>query len=839
MADGISKDDLVEAMAKVFGRDGKNKDNKMAWDPKVAKEFEKSMQDSIEQIKKSTTFGKTFETMLRGQRGAYVDTSEKLNQLNKDIDALQKEYQTSTNQTAKARLIEEQNAKIASRTELEKATAVNRTRVGLQNFAVGIGEVIGGMTAATFSLAKNLQGGGDGLAAAGAFAAASAQQTGKAVSEVGKFMGALGPVIALLAPLLTKIFPQLAKIPKIGPIFAIAGTAIGALGLVAETTGEKIGNLAKETIDYLNKELENTNKAFRSITQSGALLSGGMTEMRQAAATAGLDVTMLSNVVKDSSQNMSQMGIGMGEATKRIAGISGELRKSDLGMQLRNLGYNAEEQASLAASVAANLRAAGDTRVRSDRDVAEMTVRYGKDLKILGDITGQDAKKKMEEARARAMEQDLLAEAMARGGPEAMEKLRNQLATMPDVMKKGYLEFVSSGGEAITDVATNVMLQQNPRLMEQYQTMFATLGDGNKSASDALTETGRLTEQTVAYARDNAAATREIAIAARLAGTQTTEAITSFNNKLIAASTTFGEDVTARAKTSADKLAETIDPLTRNINTINEKMDALRAGIADKLTGAVTSYSNTLARGVETIEQALIRLGFKKEAGEVSGGPKGPGTGEKIGQATGELAGNVAGAAIGGTLGRMATTKIGAAIGTAIMPGVGTAIGAGLGFLAGGLLGTLTGKLGAYIGKKFDDKADDVAVGSVADVPLAADGNVLTGPAKGYLAMLHGTEAVVPLPNGRRIPVDLDLADLTTSINKLSVGVESSGPQAAADSNKETYNKIYQDIQTMTAKTESKSESMMQDQLRMLSEIKDILATSNSLQQQYVYNTYK
>ena len=35
----------------------------------------------------------------------------------------------------------------------------------------------------------------------------------------------------------------------------------------------------------------------------------------------------------------------------------------------------------------------------------------------------------------------------------------------------------------------------------------------------------------------------------------------------------------------------------------------------------------------------------------------------------------------------------------------------------------------------------------------AANGGVLSGPASGYAATLHGTEAVVPSPDGRSIPV--------------------------------------------------------------------------------------
>jgi len=36
-----------------------------------------------------------------------------------------------------------------------------------------------------------------------------------------------------------------------------------------------------------------------------------------------------------------------------------------------------------------------------------------------------------------------------------------------------------------------------------------------------------------------------------------------------------------------------------------------------------------------------------------------------------------------------------------------------------------------------------------------ADGGISTGPNSGYMTQLHGTEAVVPLPNGRSIPVEI------------------------------------------------------------------------------------
>ena len=47
------------------------------------------------------------------------------------------------------------------------------------------------------------------------------------------------------------------------------------------------------------------------------------------------------------------------------------------------------------------------------------------------------------------------------------------------------------------------------------------------------------------------------------------------------------------------------------------------------------------------------------------------------------------------------------------------------------------------------------AVGAVGSFLGFSQGGIASGPSSGYPAMLHGTEAIVPLPNGRSIPVEM------------------------------------------------------------------------------------
>ena len=53
-----------------------------------------------------------------------------------------------------------------------------------------------------------------------------------------------------------------------------------------------------------------------------------------------------------------------------------------------------------------------------------------------------------------------------------------------------------------------------------------------------------------------------------------------------------------------------------------------------------------------------------------------------------------------------------------------------------------------------------------SDVKGRAMGGISTGPVSGYTEVLHGTEAVVPLPDNKTSPVSLDSSSITASLNQ-------------------------------------------------------------------------
>jgi hypothetical protein len=54
------------------------------------------------------------------------------------------------------------------------------------------------------------------------------------------------------------------------------------------------------------------------------------------------------------------------------------------------------------------------------------------------------------------------------------------------------------------------------------------------------------------------------------------------------------------------------------------------------------------------------------------------------------------------------------------------------------------------------DAGSNLFDGAVGLIPGFSEGGIATGPSSGYPAMLHGTEAIVPLSGGRSIPVEIN-----------------------------------------------------------------------------------
>jgi hypothetical protein len=169
------------------------------------------------------------------------------------------------------------------------------------------------------------------------------------------------------------------------------------------------------------------------------------------------------------------------------------------------------------------------------------------------------------------------------------------------------------------------------------------------------------------------------------------------------------------------------------VTALEADTQKLKAAMTNELTPAITSFAGQLQRGIGTVKQALDKLGISQKT-----------TGEKIGGVVGGGAGMVGGG--------MAGAATGAALGSLVGP-IGTIVGG----LIGGAIGSWGGgeagaSVGEWAGSKF-------AVGGIVDRPTRA----LIGEA-------GMPEAIIPMPNGKGVPVSLDMSSMMANMKDMSTG---------------------------------------------------------------------
>ena len=700
MAD-LSKEDLNAVFEKFFGTKLGTK-----IDPKDFQAMIDGVKKTSKELKDSLPVSKQFNSLLKGTIQQYQDISADLDNLEKSIVAAR----VAGDELAESELIQAKN-------QIKQTAALNNTKIALTNFGIGVAGVLGTLADGALDYAKNLQGGASGVQSATAAAVATAKAAGEAAESTGTLMSGAGSVLQLFS----------GRFRSFGKGLELFGTAVGVIG-------KKAADLSAKALEYLGKELDRTQKAYKEVTDTGAVLAGGMTELRNRAADAGLDVEQFANAIKNSREDLSMMGMGLGEGAKRMGAVNKELRNSQFGTQLQKLGYSMEEQANLSAQVMANQNAAGNKRILSDAAIAAQTAQYGKDLKVLADITGEDAKKAQEKARLQSQEADLLAEALKQGGPDAVEKLQAQLRSLPEGLKKGYMEYVSSGGKAVADVATNIAMSTNKEIAPTFAGMFQTLGDTSKDASAAQDETTKYREKIGKYQLENLDSAEQIAMGLRFTGDATLNGATQIFNDLILSGRKIGDGATKAARNATEGAAINTAPLDQAVADLEADAQRTKAALTKELTPAITQTAETFKSTAKSIKQTMDELGLREKS-----------TGEKVGNVSGGITGAVGGGTLGASLGAAA----GGALGTMLLPGIGTIGGAELGGWAGGALGSLLGgwggeAAGGWLGSKF------------------AVGGVVNKPTKALIGEAGMPEAVIPMPDGKSIPIAMPAAANTS-----------------------------------------------------------------------------
>jgi hypothetical protein len=300
---------------------------------------------------------------------------------------------------------------------------------------------------------------------------ATGQQT-VATNAATASMNALSKGAMILGGIVGDLVGGVAK--TVGNLTDFAGGLLDGKGGLSDFYGAMkdlplglgmVAGLFQKLAQMQEAELE----TYRSMTKAGVNFGGQLNAIRQNALDLGLTLDQFGKLMTDHGKDFAMMGGTANEGAESFTAVAKTLRQSDMGKQLRALGYTSEEAADKMANYIAMTGGRTATEMKNTKGIADETGRYMKNLDQLSQLTGEsrDAlEKKMQEEAADVAWQNYLQtldtasrekankamqESAATGGKGAADALKSKLAGIPVTEAGGMFMAMAQKANAAQD----------------------------------------------------------------------------------------------------------------------------------------------------------------------------------------------------------------------------------------------------------------------------------------------------------------------------------------------------------------------------------------------------
>jgi len=541
--------------------------------------------------------------------------------------------------------------------------------------------------------------------------------------------------------------------------FTFKTIASAATGLVSMIPGAgeilgpivgAVGDAGVKIMDFMNKQVEAISSSFKEASNAGAIFADGVSGLKNAAFSAGLTTDLFGKALNENRDAVILFGGSMTEGAKKIGNVSKFINPS----QFQALGFGLEELPGLIANVGARMRRSG---AATDEQVARATAAYAQNLRVIADLTGEDAKtlqaKADQDANDLAYQQYL-----ATKTPEQRAAIENELKALPEASQQMFKEMVKSGGNVFTE-SSALLASQVPGFEKMARSLFTTAEQGAVQSGqglDILEKYGKAAGGQIQNLKD-------FGLAAAQSGSEYSQAAETLAKSIPLLNKT-PEDIEKLRQTLA-QAAVTTDPTTQKLvaaeqvgmaNQIEMQKSVMNSlGAYLEVVNKLNSVTSLLATGMEKLSKAVLGNGeqfddFTKSIAQSA--KEGKELSQKSGWFTSSDLDNAHAKLLTMTEQQIDTlAKINETTKDKILK-------------TAGFADTAT-----FNREKSDNQAQENAMIN-ASAGMFADGGIVNGPTSGYQATLHGNEAIVPLPSG----VTTD--DLPDYLSKASMS-NSSGTQ--------------------------------------------------------------
>ena len=544
-----------------------------------------------------------------------------------------------------------------------------------------------------------------------------------------KAFTAVIPVIDLMANV-TKSFVEAVGLAASG--ITILGTGTGRIseGLAKfVTTGIDVATAAvKQQIESTQKLFDN----FDHLSKAGVTYGGSIDKLARSAAEGGISIDTFTKITTKNAEALNTIGGSVEAGAAKVVKFGKKLADQDNVLLATYGSY--ENLNSAIAEYTAQQAKYGVSGVQLNKDMEGSARSYLYQQKELANLTGKNVDQLKKEADERAKS---AAYQIALGKMTAEERQNSEYAIAQISAKYGKeaaqyaMEYVSTGGEVISRTGKTFEAMAGP-VASSVQDMVKDLKQNNDAFKESTNNTITANSKTIdAWAKSN-----ETLAKIDQAGydNATIKMVTGITSAVLASmnaqesASKVAKDI-AKDQKDADKDAATMyASAIKSLEGFKTQMDSLTVThlpqVADQMKLAYTA-AEKLADGLNAVNDTIAFMQGKMSASEYK---------------------------------KSVETRMGAS---------GKDVSA---------LEAQRQEILQYGNRKTlsDERVKelDIIEAKIAELKKTApqydNGGIASGPDTGHMATLHGTEAVVPLPDGRSISVTMDMSDLTKAMNELT-----------------------------------------------------------------------
>lgn len=593
MADGISYEQMRSLFAEFFRGTETSSVNTNDLVSRV-KDLTGEIDQLNRRVKKADTGYAALTKSMMGINYTFLGTKKQIEDFSDQIQALDEAIEELTDATDdESRAMQRQLIQRRQETVSIQNAIQNRTKA-IKSVAEFTKTVSQAAASTAGSFLRNAQAGSDAFTMASDVMNLGVTAVGSAGNAIGEGLQTAGAGLLMA-----------------GGRARIAGGALTVLGTAAGFLSSQLTEAARFAISFMTTEAQKILSAYTQINAAGAVFADGMTGMKNAAHSANLTVRQFSQVLTTNAENLASAGLGMTEAARRIGAVGDVLRRSKLDTQLLNLGFSFEEQASLTADVMANMRRGRSALLQDPQAIAAATADYAENLRTIAAITGEDARKKMEESRALTTQvafRNKLVE-LEKKQPGITQKVTAAMAGMDSVTQRAIMEQVTLG----------TVVNQTANVLSANSSAFKSSVDDISKGILSGTLTVEGSQRRYAEQMDGMSSQLKNFDAIGIAG-MATNAFGDINralSEIIKRSDKITLDATTEAQKNIKDLATTTTTETVNVVNAMRAAQNLAVEVESLAQKRLGDFADITGRILTTIEEQLKK--FSSEKDTVSG----------------------------------------------------------------------------------------------------------------------------------------------------------------------------------------------------------------------------